>query len=104
MRHSGGQIRAIIHLIALNQKVISKKYNHPKAHRSLFVYHNQATLDAILTKLTKEIEGTSHWFLFKSYDEVISHGKFINAAYEGKQSKDFLMNWKNAKGEITSMF
>lgn len=95
--------KVLKHLKALNQKVASKKYQHQKSHRTLFIFNNRATMDSIIEK-TKSISDIENWFLFKHYEEVISDGKFKNSKYESMETKDFISDWLNTKGEFVSIY
>ena len=68
--------KILSHVEALNLKSPSNKYGHDKAHRTLFVYQNPATIEAIMKQLFKDVSGIDTWFLFKSFDEVKSDGHF----------------------------
>jgi len=94
--------KVLKHLKALNLKSPSKKYDHPKAHRTLFVYHNPVTMNSVLDKIRNQISGVEKWFLFKSYDEVCSSGGFKRGKYEPRDTQDFLSNWSNVEGEKIS--
>jgi len=57
--------KAIRHVRALNQKIVSKRYDHPKAHRVLFIYHNIATMAAVMDKVKEEVVDIENWFLLQ---------------------------------------
>ena len=55
-----------------NLKAVSKKYCHPKGHRTFFVYRDRRLMERVINRLSKETESLGPWFLFKSYDELVS--------------------------------
>lgn len=92
------------HLRALNEKVVSSKYGHTKGHRTLFIYNNRATLEAVMSKAKIEIKNIESWFLFKSFEEVKFEGGFNNSIFECTAFNCFFENWRTAENEITSLF
>ena len=92
------------HVEALNLKSTSKKYGHDKAHRSLFIYQNSSTMDAVMKQLLRDVSGINSWFLFKSLYEVKSDEYFKNSIYQHNEKKDFMAGWRLPTGQRTTMY
>lgn len=92
------------HVHALNLKSPSKKYKHDKAHRTLFIYKNPATMKSIMDKVNENISGIGNWFLFKTYDEVYSPSEFKTQPSPQEESRSFFGNWRTANGGLTSLY
>ncbi|GEM_PF-3495838 len=91
------------HVHALNLKSPSKKYKHDKAHRTLFIYKNPATMKSIMDKVNENISGIGNWFLFKTYEEVFSSDS-KNSTQEKNTERSFMVGWRSANGENTSLY
>ncbi len=91
--------KILMHVEALNLKSPSKKYGHDKAHRTLFVYQNPATMEAVMKQLLIDVSGINSWFLFKTFDGVKSDGQFKNSIYELPKKKNFMTGWQLPNGE-----
>ncbi len=87
------------HVHALNMKSPSKKYKHNKAHKTLFVYKNPATMKSIMEKVKENISGIGSWFLFKTYDEVCTPVEFKTPTFQHQNSNSFLTGWRTVNGE-----
>ncbi len=96
--------KALSHVRALNMKSPSKKYGHNKAHRTLFIYHNKATMESVMKQLNESISSIDSWFLFKSYDEVNSGGHFKNSVFQKTEKKNFFASWQQCNGERISLY
>lgn len=92
------------HVRALNIKSPSIKYKHPKAHKTLFVYKNPATMHSIIEKVSGNISGIGSWFLFKTYDEVITTVSDPKKEISSSESKDFFANWRTVNEGIQSLY
>jgi len=92
------------HLHALNMKSPSKKYKHNKAHKTLFIYKNPATMDSIIEKVRENISGVGNWFLFKTYDEVLTPVEFKNPTSSSGGSRNFLTGWRTVSGDSVTLF
>lgn len=91
------------HVHALNLKSPSKKYKHDKAHRTLFIYKNAATMKSIMDKVNENISGIGNWFLFKTYEDVFSP-ESKSSTSEKNPERSFMVGWRSANGEITSLY
>ena len=91
------------HVHALNLKSPSKKYKHDKAHRTLFIYKNPATMKSIMEKVNENISGIGSWFLFKTYDEVFSPVS-KNSTSEMNTEKSFMGGWRTANGDKVDIY
>ncbi len=91
------------HVHALNLKSPSKKYKHDKAHKTLFIYKNPATMKSIMDKVNENISGIGSWFLFKTYEEVFS-SESKNSTTEKNSERSFMVDWRTANGELTSLY
>lgn len=96
--------KSLNHVLALNMKSPSLKYNHKKAHRTLFIYQNPATMKSVMHQLNKSVSGINNWFLFKSYDEVNSGGYFKKSIFQSFKKKNFFASWQQCNGERTSLY
>ncbi len=91
------------HVHALNLKSPSNKYKHDKAHKTLFIYKNPATMKSIMDKVNENISGIGSWFLFKTYEEVFS-SESKNSTIEKNSERNFMVDWRTANGELTSLY
>ena len=96
--------KALKHVQALNLKSPSKKYGHDKAHRTLFIYNNKATMNSVLSRLHESVSGIENWFFFKSYEEVNSGGHFTKGVFQQAQTKDFFASWLQSNGGRVSLY
>jgi hypothetical protein len=78
------------HVHALNMKSPSIKYNHNKAYKTLFIYKNPATMESIMEKVKENIGGIGNWFLFKTYDEVLTPVEFKTPTFQSQKRRNFL--------------
>ncbi len=92
------------HVEALNMKSPSEIYGHDKAHRTLFIYKNPATMEAVMKKMRENIQGIGKWFLFKTYDEVATEVRFENPTFLMGEPKLFFDGWRDCTGETGKIF
>lgn len=92
------------HVRALNIKSPSIKYKHPKAHRTLFIYKNPATMKSIMEKVSENISGIGSWLLFKTYDEVITPFSDPKKETSPLELKDFFSGWRTVNEGIQSLY
>lgn len=92
------------HVRALNIKSPSAKYKHSKAHKTLFIYKNPATMKSIMEKVSENISGIGSWFLFKTYDEVISPVSDPKKETSPSDSKDFFAGWRTVNEGMESLY
>ena len=92
------------HVWALNMKSPSKKYQHDKAHRTLFIYKNPATMKAVMQRVKQNIGQVGDWFLFKTLDKVKSEGRFMKAVYHNECNRDFINYWSNVDGAVVTLY
>jgi hypothetical protein len=92
------------HVHALNMKSPSKKYKHNKAHKTLFIYKNPATMESIMEKVKENIGGIGNWFLFKAYDEVLNPVEFKNPTSQSLKPRNFLTGWRTVNGEVKPLY
>ena len=92
------------HIRALNMKSPSKKYSHNKGHRTLFIYRNPATMISIMKQLNENVPNIGSWFLFKSYDDVVSKGQFKSSVFKTDERKNFFDGWQQTGGLEVSIY
>ena len=92
------------HVHALNMKSASKKYNHNKAHKVLFIYKNPATMESIMEKVKENISSIGNWFLFKTYYDVYTPIEFKSPTSTPQKPRNFLTDWRTVKGEIEPLY
>lgn len=91
------------HISVFPLRSISKKYEHDKAWRNLFVYVDSSTMKSVMEKSTK-IDGIKNWFLFKSYDEIKTEVSLSKGKFSIGKEKDYFTDWKNANGDIVNLY
>lgn len=89
---------------ATNKKSVSKRFNHPKGHRTLFIYHDEKMMTRIMDKLVKEANGLNNWFLFKTYDEVLSPLRLIKSQFNFTQKKNFFEGWRTVNRDVIQLY
>lgn len=92
------------HVHALNMKSPSKKYKHNKAHKTLFIYKNPATMESVMEKVKENISGIGNWFLFKTYDKVCTPVDFKNPTSRSQKPRNFLTDWRTVNGEVKPLY
>ncbi|MEO1263735.1 MAG: hypothetical protein AAFZ15_33315 [Bacteroidota bacterium] len=96
--------KIINHMWALNMKSPSQKYNHEKAHRVLMVYKDQAVMMAVIAKMKKHLSNINRWFLFKTYESVVSPVSLKKSTFTLLEKKDFFANWLAINDTYVSMY
>lgn len=92
------------YIYATNHKSVSKKYNHPKGHRTLFVYHDEKLMNRIMDKAASLYKDLGTWFLFKSYGEVIPHTTLTKSQFSFQKRKDFMSNWQTINRRACKLY
>ena len=82
----------------------SKKYKHNKAHKTLFIYKNPATMESIMEKVKESISGIGNWFLFKTFDEVLTPVEFKNPTSQSQKPRNFFTGWRTVTGEVQPLY
>ena len=78
-----------IHLLAISQDVVSKKFNFNKSNRVAIVCEEKSVKEAVIDRLQKTdiFKNFYNYFIFKTNEEL---------------KKDFFNNWTLINGEIVS--
>ena len=97
-------LKANLHLQALNKKSVSQKYGHEKAHRTLFIFSNSSTKNAVMKSIYKQIPSIGSWFLFKSYEDIIPQIKVNSSTFQISEKKNFLAAWQQASTDEVRMW
>lgn len=91
------------HISALNQKLLSKKYDHPKAYRILMVYTDISIMNAVMSEVKNNISDVRKWVLFKAYDQIQTPVTLEGQKYKINEARNFYSNWKTANGDTIGM-
>lgn len=81
-----------VHIIAISQRAVSKKYNFQKSHKVVVVCEHESVKNSVMQRLQKEkgIEDYNNFFIFKTNAEL---------------KEDFYNNWTQLNGEsVTFLF
>lgn len=91
------------HIIALNNRIPSQKYEHPKAHRVLMIYTNPKIMATVQKRLANHLAKTSKRFLFKAYECIVPSFKIEKSSFVFDEDFDFFSDWQTADNVFTTM-
>ena len=96
--------KIMYYIKATNMKAVSKKYNHEKGHRTLFVYYDASLLSSIKNQLLKQEITLGSWFLFKSFNDVQPTYSKENSAFIFSKEKDFINDWVTLENRVLKLY
>ncbi len=91
------------HIKFISEKIASKKYEHSKGNRTLFVYTDYAIMKNVMQEVQK-IGDTKSWLLFKHLDDVVPEVNVKAGKFNLVQEKNYFDNWLTASNEVVSMY